>query len=249
MDKTTKIIFKTSLLLFLMYITTILKDRSVFDTYATNAYNYKYVSEQDSIDQILNEKIKDVISLKDMNTNSKTYSSYLDYSNKYDSVVGWIKINQLVIDYPIMFSGDNFYLDHDINGNESIYGSIYLDEQSDGILGRIGLIHGHNMKDGRMFGELDKFKSESFTKEHRYLEIADDEGTHQYKIFSVFITNGDEEIKIDYSTDEEYESYFDYLKKRSLFKLDSNNIEKIIILNTCSYEFPEAHLLVCAYEI
>ncbi|MBN2222449.1 MAG: class B sortase, partial [Vallitaleaceae bacterium] len=73
------------------------------------------------------------------------YQSYYDIN---DDVVGWIKIDDTVIDYPILQGEDNsYYLKHDINGNEYFYGSILLDFRCDiKNITRNTMVYGHNMK-------------------------------------------------------------------------------------------------------
>ena len=79
-------------------------------------------------------------------------------------VCGWIQVPGIdVIDYPIMQSDaetdDNFYLDHDSNGNYRDYGSIYIQKLNHNDFSDPNtLIYGHDMLNGSMFGELRKFR-------------------------------------------------------------------------------------------
>ena len=80
--------------------------------------------------------------------------------------MGWITIEGTNINYPIVKGTDNdFYLNHDFNGQENIAGSIYLDFESQGDFdGRNNIIYGHNMKNGSMFAALEKYTSEDVSK-------------------------------------------------------------------------------------
>ena len=74
-------------------------------------------------------------------------------------MVGWIKINDTVINYPVMQTKKipDYYLNHDFYKNESEYGCPYVqancdvDAPSDNVI-----IYAHHMNDGSMFAGLEK---------------------------------------------------------------------------------------------
>lgn len=166
--------------------------------------------------------------------------------------VGFIRIPGIVVNYPIMYSKDNnYYLYKDEKGKDDKKGSIYLDSASQGFWNQINLIHGHNMRSGARFGELDKYKNAKWGKKHLYMFITEDDGVeYTYKVFSVFTMNGNKEgIQVACSSIDEYEKQFKLLANRSMYKLTTPPANsKIVILNTCSYSFNGEHLLVCAYR-
>lgn len=69
-------------------------------------------------------------------------------------VVGWLSIAE-VLDEPVLQRDNSFYLTHDASGQKNATGALFLDE---GCNLRIPtphlVIHGHNMKEGAMFGSL-----------------------------------------------------------------------------------------------
>lgn len=83
-------------------------------------------------------------------------------------VCGWIVMDHTGIDYPIVQGEDNFeYLDKDALGNPEISGSIFLDWQNcydftDSYL----MLMGHHMQAGKMFGDLDLYRDETFFQEN-----------------------------------------------------------------------------------
>lgn len=91
------------------------------------------------------------------------------------NIVAWLYIPGTGVDYPVIRAEDNgFYLNHDIYGNRSIYGSIYFDaryynmenlDEADNLI-----IYGHNMGhwNTSMFGKLMKYKEKSYCKKHEY---------------------------------------------------------------------------------
>ena len=69
-----------------------------------------------------------------------------------NDVIGWIRIENTNIDYPILYKDNSAYLYNDYRGTYNFSGSIFLDESCGGKLEQVALLHGHNMKDGTMFG-------------------------------------------------------------------------------------------------
>ena len=70
--------------------------------------------------------------------------------------VGYLSIPALNLSYPVMQADDNeYYLNRDIYGNYSSYGTIFLDSGVD-LATRAAhiVLYGHNMLDGQMFGTL-----------------------------------------------------------------------------------------------
>lgn len=231
----------------LLFITS---DRSFLDSVDTSTTSV--ITKEDSLDQdFIDSSIGLTIqeSKESILRNSEIYQSYLDAKNNNSDVIGWIKIEGTLINYPIMHSKEqDFYLDHDCEKAYSKNGSIYLDSAQDN-WGYINIIHGHNLKSGKMFGQLVKYKEEDFAKQHSYIELVKEGKICIYKVFSVFVADGKTEtFQLQFDDFAKYKTYFAELKNRSKFNLsDKVESEDIIILNTCSYEFSNAHTLVCAY--
>ena len=85
------------------------------------------------------------------------------YEENHD-LVGWLSIEGMKIDYPVMQCGDNdYYLNHDFYGEEDKYGCLFVKDIADvNTPADNFVIYGHNMKDGSMFGDLDLYKKEAF---------------------------------------------------------------------------------------
>lgn len=72
-----------------------------------------------------------------------------------------------------MLGSDNeYYMDHDEEGNSSASGSIYIDyRNADPTRRQNIIIMGHNMKNHGMFADLHYFEDEDFLNEHMEFEI------------------------------------------------------------------------------
>ncbi len=262
-----------TLVIFIVLVSLVL--RLISDRSFTNGYLKKdntYIEiEQFSFDTFLDSIVADKLTYYGLLTGEITYAAtaseekkdaelfstedYKKYKKSFKKnpdTVGWISIGGLIVDYPIVWRKNNsYYLEHNFDGKKDVYGSIFLDQDSNGKFQKVTIVHGHNMKDGKMFGELDKYKDKSFFKNHKYLSLTTEEGTKRFQIFSVFVTDGTQEkIRTSFEDDNDFQKYLKKINRRSLYALEyKDNPNSIVVLNTCSYEFPSAHFLVFAEEI
>ena len=186
-----------------------------------------------------------------------------------DDLVGWLKAGE-GIDLPVVQSDNTYYLDHGFTGEEDRNGTLFLNMNNqlfppDDVL----LIHGHNMKDGSMFGTLPKFEQYDYAKEHplvTFQTIYDEEPVY-YVPVSVFnasmlpdhsryfditqiVFPDDEAGEVtDSSTFRQssaFKAYLDELRAVSLWEspVDVNVDDKLLMLITCSYDLEDGRLMV-----
>ncbi|MGN0478527.1 MAG: class B sortase, partial [Hominenteromicrobium sp.] len=82
-------------------------------------------------------------------------------------ICGWLRIENTNINQPVLQSAETdpeYYLYHNYKGEETKYGSIFLDA-SCSVSSETQLIHGHSMQDGRMFWGLIGFGSPETVKQ------------------------------------------------------------------------------------
>ena len=81
----------------------------------------------------------------------------------YPNVVGWLKMDDVDISYPIVKGEDNdYYLHYGADGQPNIDGSIFMDYRNKSFDDLHVLIYGHNMLDGSMFATLHQFRDAVF---------------------------------------------------------------------------------------
>lgn len=174
-------------------------------------------------------------------------------------VVGWINIPGTNIDYPVLQAGDNdYYLNHDINGNKSLFGSIFMDFRNNTNRSNSNIIlYGHNMKNGSMFHDLVYYKDQQFFEKHSIIFFDTLYEEEKWEVFSVYVTDVNFNYLVtNFKTFEEYDKYLNAIKGKSLFKKDITltKDDRILTLSTCSYEFKNARLVVqaklvkCGYD-
>lgn len=160
-------------------------------------------------------------------------------------VIGWIRIGNTAIDYPVVQGEDNaYYLTRNYKGEEASAGSIFLDFRND--IGKAQpntVIYGHRMKDGSMFGDLKKFLKEDFFRDN--LAFQYDTLYHSYRaeIFSVYPATADlDYIRTGFESEREYAAFLQSLQERSLYKTDTvlGAEDRIVTLSTCDYTLDPA---------
>jgi sortase B len=181
-----------------------------------------------------------------------------------EDVKGWITIPDTNIDYVVMQSDKDdpeFYLDKDIEKQELKAGSLFLDYKCSVENNSQNLtIHGHNMTStDNMFHYLTKFKELDYYKERPVFTFDTIYQTDQWKIFSVFITNGGSEkeelfyyTRPNFANSVEFLNYVYQLRIRSMFNIDTvdiNENDQLLTLSTCSYEVKNYRTVIVARRV
>jgi len=172
-----------------------------------------------------------------------------------DDAVGWINIPGVDLSYPVMYYPDNdYYLKRTPDRVESAYGSIFLDAASGGNWAKVNLLHGHNMRDNRMFGYIGWYRLEDFCSKHRLIQIYDGVNHREYIVFSVFTLDDREEgIQLYYSSDDDFMAQVRAYQSRSMYWYEVPSlVQDILVLNTCYYgptnQDRNLHTIVVAYR-
>lgn len=173
-------------------------------------------------------------------------AKYSEYYEKNHDFVGWIKIENTTIDYPVVQCEDNdYYLTHNFNKEPEARGAIFMAYDCDKNLKcKNTVIHGHNWLDETVFSELEEYAEFDYYKSHPVVEYNTRTELHKWKIISVFITSADESEDNDYvfnyvypnMGEENFEPYSNELKKRTLFNtgVEYNENDKFLTLSTCT---------------
>lgn len=186
-------------------------------------------------------------------------SPYASLVAQNGDFIGWLRIEGTEIDYPVLFRpGDpEYYIDRNFNGEPDTNGSLFLDGKCTPD-GENLLIHGHNMKSGKMFGQLDKYKDRSFFLQHPDIEFNTLEGRGTYEIVAVFLSKvyykNEKAFKYYNATDlnskEAFDSYLENIRKLALYDTgtDARYGDRLITLSTCAYHTKNGRLVVVARQ-
>lgn len=151
---------------------------------------------------------------------------------------GWLYIPGLSISYPVVLGTDNdYYLTHTFQKEENKSGALFLDQVTTNAFENYNtIIHGHNMKDGSMFGKLKNFYRNTKTyADNPYFYIYTEEKDYKYLIFSYYVTTAISDSYIIPNTEETYQTYKENALRNAVYK-DVEGIPDsapIVTLSTC----------------
>jgi sortase B len=185
------------------------------------------------------------------------YDRYGALFEQNPDMIGWIRIEETTVDYPVMQAADRpgFYLSHDFEKRYSDYGVPYvaegcmIDPQSDNIT-----IFGHHMKSGRMFGALEGYKSKAFYLEHPIIRFDTRAGFGAYEVIAAFRTNPADfpyNTFIDAADSAAFDGYVQRCKALSFYDTGKTAAygDRLISLSTCEYSRTDSRLVIVACKI
>ena len=175
---------------------------------------------------------------------AKVLSQYQALYEQNPDLVGWLRIEGTGIDLPVVQTpGDNeYYLRRGFDKVYSLAGSLFLDENC-----RITspstanwLIYGHNMSDGSMFGQLDKYAEESFYREHPTFEFDTLYEEMQWQIVAVIRTQvGADDLPyytfFDASSERDWQAKYQAVMDLALYDtgVTAQYGDQLLTLSTC----------------
>ena len=158
-----------------------------------------------------------------------------------DDTVGWLKVNNTNIDYPVVQSSDNnYYLKKDYYKNTNRHGWIFMDYRNNAeTLNKNTIIYGHNLANQKMFGTLRYALNSSWYKKtsNQIITFNTINENMRFQIFSIYkIPVTTDYLTTNFSTNNEYETFINMIKERSIydFKIEVTTNDKILTLSTCS---------------
>lgn len=181
--------------------------------------------------------------------------------NKNKKLIGWLKIDDTNIDYPVMQTSDNtYYLDHNYNQEYDKNGSIFLDYNCSVYPRSTNMIvYGHHMKSGSMFGNLQKYAKESYGKKHAVITFDTIYEKAQYQVMYVFrsqVYNEDDIVFkyyqfIEANSETEFNSYMQEMSALSLYDtgVTAEFGDSLLTLSTCDSSQTDGRFVVVAKRI
>ena len=161
-----------------------------------------------------------------------------------EDVVGWITIPGTNIDYPVVQGADDLhYSSHDVYGNGSLTGSIYMAAGSSPELeDYYTIIYGHHMANGAMFGDIDKYEDAEYFAQHSHGTVTAQNGVWDLDMLACVHTDAYE--RTVYSTADRDEKgiaeLHEYIRENAvqynaaMTEEKLAKAEKLIALSTCA---------------
>ena len=186
---------------------------------------------------------------------------FADIYERNADLVGWITIDNTVINYPVMqIEGDNsYYLSHSFDKASDKNGTLFVDGRNDIVNRDVNLIiYGHNMRSGDMFGGLKNYLDENYLLLHQTIEFDTIYETGTYKVVGVGLSEveyqDDDSFRyydfLDAADEEEFEYYLKEIKK--LIVIGDMEVEygdELLTLSTCNSYTEDGRMFVLAKRI
>ena len=191
---------------------------------------WEYYKAKKTYEDVQNEKMRSI------DTN--------DYLKEHD--YDWITVEGTAIDYPVMtYTDNNFYINHDYQGNESNSGAIFYCSSDEPFDGKYTMLYGHSMKNGTMFNNLHYFQKDHQRFKESRLTIETAENTKTFKPFAYYVTNNN----FFYKQIDNMETFdaVTLIKQNSDYFINGveyNDNSHIVALYTCDYSIDNGRLIV-----
>ena len=159
-------------------------------------------------------------------------------------LVAWLQIPD-VMDLPVVYRDNSYYLTRDFTKQKNASGTVFLDEnhpfkeKTQNLL-----LHGHNMKDGTMFGRLAQYLTDdTYLRNHPIIYFDTLWQKEQYVIFAVLdvsLKPGDTRFfnyftHDTFASDAEFSMYIRQLQLRSRYAIPIGvePTDALLTLSTC----------------
>lgn len=164
-------------------------------------------------------------------------NSYKYIYENYENVIGWININGLRLDNPLMQAKNNeFYLTHNYKGEKARTGSIFVDYRNNPeFTDRHTIIYGHVLRNGSMFGQLAAYANQDFALQHEEITINLKNETLRLQVFAAYETTTDFYYIETNFTEKSFTQFLNTIQEKS--EISMKNVaeeDQIVTLSTCT---------------
>lgn len=159
-----------------------------------------------------------------------------------NDIIAYIYIPNTNISYPIVQQDNNeYYLNHDIEHNESIWGSIFLDKKAKADFSdKNSFIYGHSGLDSnKMFSDVKKYKDYDFFLNNHKGYLFTEKEIYLIDIYSMYQSDTDDKSYYNFvDNKEDFSNFIDMTYNHSFNKINNKPDihDKLITLSTCSFE-------------
>ena len=180
-----------------------------------------------------------------------------DLKKKYsDDLVGWIKIKDTSIDYPVFYkkNDNDYYMNKNYLGNYVEGGSIFLNGYATPYSKNMTL-YGHywDVYYNTMFKDLTKFSDKDFFDKHKTIYYDTGYGNKEWKVAGVLYTNINnltDYYTPDFKNNKEFTKYANDLISRCYLKNNVKILEndQLLTLSTCTAAYTDERIVVICYR-
>ena len=199
----------------------------------------------ETVVEVAEEKATETVEETTKNTEG-TYISPINFSElraQNADVQYWISIDGTSVDYPVMNDGSEDYLHLNFEGERSSQGSLFVDPSSDD---QLMIIYGHNMKNGSMFHDVDRFNGKDFFESHKSIKLYEEDKESELQPVVCMYGKADDSLR-GIKTAEDLKAF---AKNKTVSNGEiPEEISRLVILVTCNYAGSDFRTyLVCEYK-
>lgn len=168
---------------------------------------------------------------------------FVELKTKNPDIYAWVSIPGTKVDVPILQStvDDNFYLDHNADGDYAIEGAAYTQRaNATDFSDPVTMVYGHQVQNGSMFTTLHYFEDKTFFDEHDVMYVYTPGHILTYRIVAAYQYDDRHVLNsFDFSKPEVVREYFDsVLSPASMLVNVRDGVvladdDKIVQLSTC----------------
>lgn len=180
---------------------------------------------------------------------SQVFEDLLKINNE---TVGWLKVNNTNINYPVTRHKDNdYYLNYSFYKKKNSHGWIFMDYRNNiDALDKNTIIYGHRNNKGIMFATLKNVLDKKWytNKSNQVITFNTLNADMKWQIFSIYtLKNTNDYLITTFTSNDTYNTFLNKIKKRSIydFGVDVGVDDNILTLSTC-YNNAEYRLVVHA---
>lgn len=223
-------------------ISNLLKDKKENDEFKD--LEQIIIQNQNDENENLKEEKSDTTNYTNLDLNS------LKIENK--DLIGWIKIDNSNINYPVMQNG-NYYLRRNFYKNYSKLGTPYLADYCNIKTSDILTIFGHHINQGYMFADLLKYQNYDYYKSHKYIKFytIEDYQTIEniYEVCFAFKVKAQNYSYYSYTRfydENDLKEFVENCQRLSFYNTDTifDYGNQFIALSTCEYSQDNGRMIV-----
>ncbi len=182
--------------------------------------------------------------VEDINHNDIYKKAFGDIFNilksKNSDTVGWLKVNNTLIEYPIVQTNNNeYYLKNDFNKNRNIFGWVFMDWRNNHEeLNQNTILYGHNSRKKVAFGTLKyALNKDWYTNEdNQIITFNTPYYNMEWQIFSIYVIDVTSDyLYVSFDNQNDFINFASKVTARSIydFGIDVKENDKMLTLSTC----------------
>lgn len=231
-------------------------------------------NQQEILNEYKEENIMTDEAKVDENSSLAMLPEYKKLYEENSDIIGWLKIEDTKIDYPVMQTMDDeeYYIYRDFYKNDNQNGTLFMDTDSMVGVGKQELnyeegnvpstnliIYGHTMKTGEMFGDLDLYDKEDYGMAHKIIYFDTLYEKREYELISVFYSQvfyKHQDVFKYYkffqaNTQEEFDNWYNNIKEMSIYDtgVTAQFGDEFITLSCCAYHVEDGRFVVVGKRI